>query len=680
MTRLATMGAALIAALAAGSAAAQDAGGQSAGGQNAGACGQLAALTQTLREPLRAGFDQRSARLDIPRSEARYLDFTLDGAQPVFLRTETAGAGDPMLALFDVTGATVAWDDDGAGNLNSLLRLDLDGGAYCAQVRLHGAEPTSAIVDLLLSSDGMGFPPPPPGEGPMPCDTAAMQGDLGILGAARLPTSLSGRISPDTGQVAWRLSLTEDTALLIDAVSNDLDTVLTLYDGAGTPAYENDDHPDASGANSRLAEALPAGDWCLAVRPYDAAASGNVLVVMAAPGPDVVLGGGAFMGGPGNFGGTDLGGCGDLWVLPVLAEGLRAGFAPMVWDDVVDENGRADYRMSLAEDLSVQIDAGADVLDTVLTVFDAGGNLLFENDDHPEVIGTNSRLVERLDAGDYCVSVRGFAGAGGAFALSVAMPGDGPDLGGGFGGGFGGGLGESAAVCTGPNTGTLATGFGAGIDAASVGAVVMAEGPADLVLSVAVPMEVQLDATSPAIDTVLELYTLDGTYITENDDDPATGGTDSRIVTRLDAGDYCVRTRGFAEATGPVTVAVALPGAAAPPPAGPDLTLPATFEELGTLGDQPLKSLGLTTDQVLWAAFDLDAEGPVAVQGVSMTAPFTLTLLAADGTEVVAEPSAGDVANARIATDLAPGRYLVALAHAFDLGSVGVRQITVSRP
>jgi hypothetical protein len=63
-----------------------------------------------------------------------------------------------------------------------------------------------------------------------------------------------------------------------------------------------------------------------------------------------------------------------------------------------------------------------------------------------------------------------------------------------------------------------------------------------------------------------------------------------------------------------------------------------------------------------------------------MTAPFTLTLMSADGTEIAAQPSEGDVSNARIEADLSPGRYLVALAHVFDTGMVGVRQITVSKP
>jgi hypothetical protein len=662
--------------------------------QDAGACGQLAAVTQSLREPLRQGFDQRSVTLDVRRSEARYLDFTLDGAQPLYLRTE-GGDADAILALFDATGVLVGADDDGAGNYDSMLRFDLSAGAYCAQVRLHGVEPYDATVGLILSTDGAGFPagpgagpndaalgsilstvgagfPAEPASGPMPCDTPALRDDLGLLTAGRLPASLSGRVAADVGQVAWRFSLATEMPLLIDAVSNDIDTVLSLYDTAtGALAFENDDHPEATGSNSRLAEALPAGDWCLAVAPFDYTTTGNVLVVAATPPADMVLGGGAVSGMDGGV--VDSAGCGDLSVLPVLAEGLTAGFASSVWDWSVPENGRADLRLSLSEALAVQLDAGSPSLDTVLTVFDAAGGLLFENDDHPDVSGSGSRLVERLEAGDYCVSVRGFAGAGGDFTVSVALPEPGANP-------SGGGAAVAGTACTGPNTGTLAFGLTAGFAPVSLAAEVTADGPADLLLSLSEPLEVQLDAASPALDTVMELYALDGTYITENDDDLDAGGTNSRIVTALQPGDYCVRTRGFGDATGPVTVAVAMPGAAAPVPDAPALVLPAAFEELGTLADAPLTSKGLTADQVLWAAFDVAVPGPVAVQGVSLDGAFTLTLLAGDGTEIAAQASTGGVNNTMIRTDLAPGRYLVALAYVHDIGAVKVRQITVSRP
>jgi hypothetical protein len=364
--------------------------------------------------------------------------------------------------------------------------------------------------------------------------------------------------------------------------------------------------------------------------------------------------------------------------LPVLARGLTAGFAPEVWDWYVDESGRADFSLSLAEGLSVQVDAGSDTLDTVLTVFDADGNLLFENDDHPEVIGSNSRVVERLEAGEYCVSVRGFAGAGGEFAVSVAMPGEGPDLGGGAGGGFGGAA--DPTVCTAPGTVDLAAGLAPGFAAVALPGLVGADGPADFRLSASAAVELQLDAASDQIDTVMTLYTADGTYLSENDDDFEAGGTNSRILTTLDAGSYCLRVRSFGGESGPFTVAVAAPGSAAPMPEAPELVLPETFEELGVLADAPLATLGLTTDRVLWAAFEVAEAGPVSVQGVSLDGPFMLTLLSEDGTEVAAQSSTGDVNNTTIQSDVGPGRYLVALAYPFDFGWLGVRQITVSRP
>jgi hypothetical protein len=470
-------------------------------------------------------------------------------------------------------------------------------------------------------------------------------------------------------------------------VSNDIDTVLTLYDAAGDPAYENDDHPDAIGANSRLAEALPAGDWCLAVRPFDVSGTGNVLVVMAAPGPDVELGGGAFFGG-GGFGGPETGGCGDLSVLPVLAEGLASGFAPSVWDWFVEENGRADFRMSLIEGISVQISAGSDDLDTVLAVYDASGNLMFENDDHPDVIGTNSRLVERLEAGDYCVSVRGFAGSGGDFAVSVALPGEGPDLGGPVdGGGMDGNV--DPLVCSSPTTVDLAAGLAPGFTAISQPGLVDNSGPADFILSVSEAVDLQLDAASSTIDTVMTLYDLDGAFLDENDDDYEAGGTNSRIVTTLMPGDYCVRVRGFGGDTGPFTIAVAAPGSAGPQDGGgaqafadrDALDLPETFEDLGVLAGEALQSRGVSRDQVLWASFVMDADGPVAVQGVSMTSGFSLVLLAEDGTEITAGAGRGDIATARIDIDLPAGRYFVAMDNSWDHDDVlHLRQITVQRP
>jgi hypothetical protein len=299
------------------------------------------------------------------------------------------------------------------------------------------------------------------------------------------------------------------------------------------------------------------------------------------------------------------------------------------------------------------------------------------------VIGTNSRLVERLEPGDYCVSVRGFAGAAGEFAVSVAMPGEGPDLGAGSGGSFGGAADPMA--CTAPGTVDLVAGLVPGFAATALPGVVMTEGPADYRMSVSAPVDLQLDAASDNIDTVLALYAADGTLLNENDDDFEAGGTNSRIVTALDPGSYCLRVRSFGGESGPFTVAVAAPGSAGPGTGGgaiarEPLTLPEAPEELGVVAGEPLQSKAISRDKVLWASFQVESAGMVAVQGVSMTSDFTLVLLAEDGTELAAEPGRGDVATARIETDLPAGRYFVALDNAWDDPVLQVRQITVSRP
>jgi hypothetical protein len=63
-----------------------------------------------------------------------------------------------------------------------------------------------------------------------------------------------------------------------------------------------------------------------------------------------------------------------------------------------------------------------------------------------------------------------------------------------------------------------------------------------------------------------------------------------------------------------------------------------------------------------------------------MTSDYVLVLLDESGIEIVAEPSSGDIATARIETDLPAGRYFVAMDNGWDDGVLHLRQITVQRP
>jgi len=80
-----------------------------------------------------------------------------------------------------------------------------------------------------------------------------------------------------------------------------------------------------------------------------------------------------------------------------------------------------DYIVSLEEGDQITIDAVSDEFDTLVTLMDANGIIVSENDDGPDGT-TNSLLFARIkEGGQYTVRVRSFAGEGaGPFSLKLA--------------------------------------------------------------------------------------------------------------------------------------------------------------------------------------------------------------------------------------------------------------------
>ena len=163
--------------------------------------------------------------------------------------------------------------------------------------------------------------------------------------------------------------------------------------------------------------------------------------------------------------------------------------------------------------------------------------------------GTDSRVEQAFAPGDYCVVARAFGDGGGAFTMAVSESDVQPP----------------PQPCSDPAlTSMLAAGFGPGGEAAR------AQGMIDpdllqswYALNVATPVDVQIDARSFALDTVLEVYDSAGSLVAENDDGP--DGTNSRVETTLDAGDYCVTVRDYSESTGAFDLSL-VPAGMAPPP------------------------------------------------------------------------------------------------------------------
>lgn len=113
------------------------------------------------------------------------------------------------------------------------------------------------------------------------------------------------------------------------------------------------------------------------------------------------------LGGSGGGGSVGLGDA-------VTGDVLRPG---AVVEGRVASGGATAHVLSVETGRDVRIEVVAGDFDTVLELFDAGGELRSDDDDGGD--GTLSLLREDLEPGTWTVLVRGFAGAGGTYELQV---------------------------------------------------------------------------------------------------------------------------------------------------------------------------------------------------------------------------------------------------------------------
>ncbi|WP_128255749.1 pre-peptidase C-terminal domain-containing protein [Falsirhodobacter deserti] len=234
-----------------------------------GACGQPVALTQQLGQTIAPGFSDISEILRPKRSEPAYVEFEV--TEPVDVTLETMGRGsDPVLVLFGAGGQIMDWDDDGAGNLDARVSASLQPGTYCTQMRAIAAEPVTDAMVVLIGYEGL--PPDPADEkADAIAATCADPRRSPVLADALRPgeaPSAQGAIDPASSLGSFRLTLAEPATLQVDATSASFDTVLSIYDLNGARLWENDDHPDVEGSDSRIREPFEAGDYCVVVEPF----------------------------------------------------------------------------------------------------------------------------------------------------------------------------------------------------------------------------------------------------------------------------------------------------------------------------------------------------------------------------------------------------------------------------
>lgn len=651
-------------ALAAAPATAQSTQSAGRGGQLSGVCGQPLPLTYTLPLPLDVT-PAEPLTVGIVRAEPVYLEFVLSSETRVVLMTASLSAeADPLLALFTSAGALLGSDDDSAGNLNAMLDLTLAPGTYCAQMRPYGqtgdvplpmtlnvatGEAAEALAAQAVTTGSVDYA--------ALCTDPALTADLGQTLAPGMGRFALSAMVPDGQRQDWRLEVLDTMDLQVDATSPQIDTVLTLVDANGGYVADNDDAPNM-GTDSRITTVLQPGSYCLSLAGFSGGGGPVELVLTDEPSDPVA--------------GPLSGACTDPSLTTDFGQPLAPGVGLYIADGTVAQNSRLDWTIDVTETVTLQIDASSTQLDTVLSLLDASGNLIEQNDDGPNM-GVDSRIVRTLTPGRYCVAVEDLGGGGGALQIGItddpapaaADP-------------------SQIAPCSAPDiTADFDRDFGPGFGGMVLPVTVAQGSRQDWNLTVADAVTLQFDAKSPAFDTVLKLYADGNVTLAENDDGP-TGGTDSRFETTLPAGSYCLSLESFGGGGGAAELTVAeidadtalrqavergemLPA--------PDMGI--EIEDLGAL-ETALQTNAVSPDLAKWMSFTLGNEAEVRVDAISLSGSFALRLFTESG-EIVAEGEGwGGLSPTRISSRLPAGRYILAMA--LDEGAATrLRNIMITR-
>jgi hypothetical protein len=218
----------------------------------------FAAVAQAQGQTINVG-DTVEGRLTDAAPRAEY---TLTLAGPTDLEiTLTSQDFDAYLVILDSAGSEIASDDDGAGQLNSLIVTTLDAGTYtliATSLREYASGGSVyAIGDFTLSVQGEG------GTGPIPTPTLAPtdQGGTPVPTPTSGPTEpaitqtpvpvegqaieygqlVEGRLDQSTLTQEWAFEASAGDLITISMASEDFDTYLFLIDSEGSEVAFDDD-------------------------------------------------------------------------------------------------------------------------------------------------------------------------------------------------------------------------------------------------------------------------------------------------------------------------------------------------------------------------------------------------------------------------------------------------------
>lgn len=193
-------------------------------------------------------------------------------------------------------------------------------------------------------------------------------------------------------------SLSAPTDVRLEARGNgEGDPVLELFDANGGSIMSDDD--GGGGTSSRMEVSLGAGQYCLAMTSFGGAPMtgnirigrqehGTITTGITTPEPEETP-----MAGMGCDGGA------------TIADGTLDGILPGSTTVMAPIDQISGYNFSISSPMTLTITAENEDADPVLSLSDAGGNVLYENDDFD---GLNSRIdvSSPLEPGDYCVELR----------------------------------------------------------------------------------------------------------------------------------------------------------------------------------------------------------------------------------------------------------------------------------
>lgn len=350
--------------------------------------------------------------------------FTLSESSEVRLEAQGRGAGDPVIDVLDMDGASVGSDDDAGGGTSSATLLMLDPGTYCMQTRSYDDAPLTATVRIgrpefaalteggaQMTGTGMAPPPATPDAAPedtsepvtdpvTPPPTATVAsgacGDAVPLGDGPIDGSLSAGLSA-TNSVnsvpTYVFELAAEAELTIRAENEEADPVVTLTGDDGTFHGENDDW---DGLNSRLDTEAPLapGTYCIGLRAlndgdlpvtvtveaYDAQAALIELYELGDVAPPL----------DGSYPVTDLGTVSGR----VTGSAAMQGEATTWFSFQVEQSG-------LVVIEAVSVDSG----DPVIRIWDDLGREIAFNDDHqPNTY--NSQVAVKIFPGTYLIGLK----------------------------------------------------------------------------------------------------------------------------------------------------------------------------------------------------------------------------------------------------------------------------------